>query len=71
MECRISNGVPYIAVQVEGWRILWSRHLAHLRLYVSRYFSTSKQEQNMAAIHSGGSMPSQYCSVHLLCLRVS
>ena len=73
-ECHISNGVPYIAVQVEGWeRILWSRHLAHLKshiLYVSGNFSTSKQEQNMTAIHSSGCMPSQYCSVYL-CLKSS
>jgi hypothetical protein len=40
----------------------WSDHVGHLTchiLYVSRYFSTSKQEQNMAAIHSSGSIPSQ------------
>lgn len=43
-----------------------TRHI----LYISWYFSTSKQEQNMAAIHSSGSMPSRYFSVYL-CLKVS
>ena len=44
-------GIREESVILYLWGHLWSHHVAHLTchiLYVSRYFTTSKQEQNTA-----------------------